>query len=204
MSRSALPTFGSSPRVRGKPAGPLDRPPTLGLIPACAGKTARAACGTPASRAHPRVCGENPNARSYSARLMGSSPRVRGKRGRRQGHRRPGGLIPACAGKTALLRMAFDSPWAHPRVCGENHRRSARNGVAGGSSPRVRGKPIHVTELTLCRGLIPACAGKTKSERRSPPTSRAHPRVCGENSMYRQPAWSQPGSSPRVRGKQST
>ena len=70
---------GSSPRVRGKPSHAMDGWFSIGLIPACAGKTypqastatfARAhprVCGenttpaksTPASRAHPRVCGEN-------------------------------------------------------------------------------------------------------------------------------------------------
>ena len=52
-------------------------------------------------------------------------------------------------------------------------------------------------------GLIPACAGKTKSWGNPPTPSKAHPRVCGENlaRVFRfSSVW---GSSPRVRGKQS-
>ena len=34
-------------------------------------------------------------------------------------------------------------------------------------------------------GLIPACAGKTRSRPRIPFFARAHPRVCGENKQLR-------------------
>ena len=90
---------------------------------------------------------------------------------------------------------------AHPRACGENSIHPDRIGDTMGSSPRVRGKPIHVTELTLCRGLIPARAGKTASTPipSSPPT--AHPRACGENIEPKTMPNHTLGSSPRVRGK---
>ena len=72
-------SLGSSPRVRGKrPAGGTVDSRT-GLIPACAGKTARAAYGPPISRAHPRVCGENMSCCAAWGTDVGSSPRVRGK-----------------------------------------------------------------------------------------------------------------------------
>ena len=52
--------------------------------------------------------------------------------------------------------------------------------------------------------LIPACAGKTSPETSPQRCNVAHPRVCGENSdlllIYRYKL----GSSPRVRGKQSS
>ena len=70
----------------------------------------------------------------------GSSPRVRGKRGRMLWGRPEPGLIPACAGKTILetaLTIAFK---AHPRVCGENKDRDECSDPLQGSSPRVRGK----------------------------------------------------------------
>ena len=98
---------------------------------------------------------------SGSPRLPGSSPRVRGKRGRGDAPVGGLGLIPACAGKTALSSPFPASRPAHPRVCGENLAPviAAVKGV--GSSPRVRGKLD--LESAACRvgRLIPARAGKT-------------------------------------------
>ena len=73
---------GSSPRVRGKP---------LLTLP-----------GSVTGLAHPRVCGENLRASPQTTQVRGSSPRVRGKRGCHRGARSMRGLIPACAGKTAI------------------------------------------------------------------------------------------------------
>ena len=70
----------------------------------------------------------------------GSSPRVRGKRGRRSRPRMRARLIPACAGKTMPLPLRRRPDPAHPRVCGENliDKPNILKGL--GSSPRVRGK----------------------------------------------------------------
>ena len=91
---------GSSPRVRGKHS--LDRRIrcSRGLIPARAGKTPPP--GVPASprAAHPRACGENELCMWRRDRLIGSSPRVRGKRPRPRAVLLLVGLIPARAGKT--------------------------------------------------------------------------------------------------------
>ena len=70
-----------------------------------------------------------------------------------------------------------------------------------GSSPRVRGKPGRPTAISFMRGLIPACAGKTRCHDRSPLIPRAHPRVCGENTTSPSASAATAGSSPRVRGK---
>ena len=72
---------------------------------------------------------------------MGSSPRVRGKRARRNHHRRRIGLIPACAGKTSQGGKPIRTQRAHPRVCGENQFACSTPMEDEGSSPRVRGKP---------------------------------------------------------------
>ena len=58
-SRTAAATSGSSPRVRGKPRPPRERPQRPGLIPACAGKTGIPPEEQITGGAHPRVCGEN-------------------------------------------------------------------------------------------------------------------------------------------------
>ena len=52
-------------------------------------------------------------------------------------------------------------PWAHPRSRGENHRRSAPNGIKSGSSPLTQGKLCDRVGCVPRNGLIPTHAGKT-------------------------------------------
>ena len=212
---------GSSPRVRGKrfscrAVGAFRR-----LIPACAGKTGVGEGEGEHVAAHPRVCGENPNSCTTWFRYRGSSPRVRGKRpgsARRSTNPR---LIPACAGKTVARLDQPHQGGAHPRVCGENvarldqpHQGRAHPRVCGenhlpasvrvphlGSSPRVRGKQRQRSRDAQSRGLIPACAGKTRFVENAHSPLPAHPRVCGENSHPGDDQRQCAGSSPRVRGK---
>ena len=173
--------YGSSPRVRGKRAvAPKVRGPE-GLIPACAGKTMFDTIRLLRCWAHPRVCGENARPLSRWSTTPGSSPRVRGKLGTIQDENAGAGLIPACAGKTAPGSGRSPARRAHPRVCGENAFFEGGSVLAGGSSPRVRGKRALRSSSVYTPGLIPACAGKT-----------------GETL---QTVASQYGSSPRVRGK---
>ena len=110
-------------------------------------------------------------------------------------------LIPACAGKTPRGRPAVGRRRAHPRVCGENVNWVHDTVTGIGSSPRVRGKPHRRSRLLVRGGLIPACAGKTPPRSSGPASSRAHPRVCGENSGVGSLREVDEGSSPRVRGK---
>ena len=175
-----------------------------GLIPACAGKTGVKATRCPGKTAHPRVCGENPTVAGAGVGAGGSSPRVRGKPTTRYAAHKAARLIPACAGKTSLRVQRRWKSRAHPRVCGENAVNILSNPGLAGSSPRVRGKHRDVNRFVSCRGLIPACAGKTLSTTTSPKTLRAHPRVCGENRPSGIACSPIVGSSPRVRGKPDT
>ena len=194
-------TTGSSPRVRGKLPRPNRRVHSHGLIPACAGKTMMGGDGAREESAHPRVCGENRPALRLRGSARGSSPRVRGKRDV-QALRKPlAGLIPACAGKTWPAAGPRSSTRAHPRVCGENGGDPDNLYTGDGSSPRVRGKPRAVRHHAGQRGLIPACAGKTRVRSGAHYPRRAHPRVCGENPWRTFRGMFQAGSSPRVRGK---
>ena len=174
-------TEGSSPRVRGKLSVRVMAGSKIGLIPACAGKTEHLSGGCAWTWAHPRVCGENQPLALYGAGSEGSSPRVRGKLSPRFLEQKWGGLIPACAGKTTALRRRSALSRAHPRVCGENYWPWVWIASCGGSSPRVRGK--HGTRCfgSPIWGLIPACAGKTGYRLGQGSSTRAHPRVCGEN-----------------------
>ena len=86
-------------------------------------------------------------------------------------------------------------------MCGENPPSPQRRPRRRGSSPRVRGKLDAARGERAHDGLIPACAGKTRTPCQSHGLSRAHPRVCGENARPEVADRARAGSSPRVRGK---
>ena len=91
---------GSSPRVRGE-----RRRISVGfrgrrIIPACAGRTAATSRRGWREPDHPRVCGANVGFITGTLVPAGSSPRVRGERDGDLHDRRPGRIIPACAGRT--------------------------------------------------------------------------------------------------------
>ncbi|EFW09853.1 hypothetical protein HMPREF9005_1177 [Actinomyces sp. oral taxon 178 str. F0338] len=71
--------------MRGKLTGVDWARTPRGLIPARAGKTSRPPVAGRRGSAHPRACGENEGAWKGKITGTGSSPRVRGKRGRRFG-----------------------------------------------------------------------------------------------------------------------
>ena len=99
-ARAEIKVSGSSPRVRGKQRSSSWRGLEAGLIPACAGKTFPLLLMRSLRPAHPRVCGENVRPAGLNSPTVGSSPRVRGKRGYKYSKVLISGLIPACAGKT--------------------------------------------------------------------------------------------------------
>ena len=70
-----------------------------------------------------------------------------------------------------------------------------------GSSPRVRGRQTAEHDACFASGLIPACAGQTGPVVVSGTRGRAHPRVCGADSLSPRSATWTTGSSPRVRGR---
>ena len=111
---------GSSPRGRGKPDQDPEPVRDPGLIPAWAGKTTTLLGTEAASRAHPRVGGENAEDRQAALKKMGSSPRGRGKQTCSVSHHGVWGLIPAWAGKTPTRADGERCRRAHPRVGGEN------------------------------------------------------------------------------------
>ena len=73
---------GSPPRMRGKLPFLRFRSLTFRITPAYAGKTCYAHALCPPSWDHPRVCGENPGLRPPPPAVVGSPPRMRGKRRR--------------------------------------------------------------------------------------------------------------------------
>ena len=111
------------------------------------------------------------------------------------------GLTPAPAGKTYIEKFKFSIDLAHPRACGENCSFAMCVRAAGGSPPRLRGKPTPPPRMFSPRWLTPAPAGKTPHARAARPLSRAHPRACGENRRPKSYRYCLRGSPPRLRGK---
>ena len=74
------------------------------------------------------------------------------------------------------------------------------NSAVWGSSPPVRGAREEIPGRAKPRGLIPACAGSTRSAQLTRITPRAHPRLCGEHENYHSRKYRVQGSSPPVRG----
>ena len=157
---------GSSPRMRGKLGLKTVMLLEPGLIPAYAGKTLSPPEIFSRPPAHPRVCGENGCSRLWRRGGLGSSPRMRGKRGGRPCSRRRRRLIPAYAGKTNQRAASARVARAHPRVCGENPCFCRGVSSRWGSSPRMRGKRCRSGRSFGGRGLIPAYAGKTRARKR--------------------------------------
>ena len=192
---------GLSPRVRGKlrPAHYTRYPARS--IPACAGETQAGADVDYPAAVYPRVCGGTPPQPVFRYHRQGLSPRVRGKRLPND----PGGerqrSIPACAGETRPCRPFLFLRWVYPRVCGGNYQTPAGGGVAGGLSPRVRGKRTSGNRGLWRGGSIPACAGETPSLPSAPGVPGVYPRVCGGNIVPTGVPQSWHGLSPRVRGK---
>ena len=126
---------------------------------------------------------------------------MRGKQGDPEDALNSSGLIPAYAGKTISSAGISGEYAAHPRVCGENSATSPPFSTLNGSSPRMRGKLPRTERNNHRAGLIPAYAGKTRTDITCYFNIRAHPRVCGENRSAPAIAAPRSGSSPRMRGK---
>ena len=94
----------------------------------------------------------------------GSSPLTRGAHDGNRVSRHDGGLIPAYAGSTVVVRRATCVSAAHPRLRGEHVMRCFTVPHAPGSSPLTRGALGIITGWGGGLGLIPAYAGSTWTE----------------------------------------
>ena len=113
--------------------------------------------------------------------LLGSPPRMRGKRGTIRIFARKGGITPAYAGKTYIINAP---------IC-----------QYLGSPPRMRGKRRWAFAFRRKGRITPAYAGKTVRSRVDGLGGLDHPRVCGENAEAAESCQAAMGSPPRMRGK---
>ena len=193
--------MGSSPRVRGEASLPSFPFNALRIIPACAGRSSEEKSVMFEEKDHPRVCGEKTRAMGVLERMKGSSPRVRGEAASISLGDGPDRIIPACAGRNPHGIPHFLLDGDHPRVCGEKPTKTTWRLPWPGSSPRVRGEAGYEEAVFAFRGIIPACAGRRSSTNARRPSTKDHPRVCGEKAARSVRPPSAPGSSPRVRGE---
>ena len=154
---------GSSPRVRGTRARVVRFEYLLGIIPACAGNTFECIELSRLLRDHPRVCGEHGLDGVQPTLQAGSSPRVRGTPLQIPNLCFQPGIIPACAGNTERHPPEVGVAGDHPRVCGEHIAYRIEGASSQGSSPRVRGTQRLVRAPRPEQGIIPACAGNTRT-----------------------------------------
>ena len=194
---------GSSPRVRGTVEAHCLCDRKRRFIPACAGNSS----GTPRywtdCPVHPRVCGEQLCNTCQQTGHRGSSPRVRGTDCPDLSRVYCRRFIPACAGNRSGKKYCTSGAAVHPRVCGEQIRRTRFKPENSGSSPRVRGTaPGERLRLPTVR-FIPACAGNSCDRVAEAAALAVHPRVCGEQRVRQYLRNCGRGSSPRVRGTDS-
>ena len=130
----------------------------------------------------------------------GSSPHARGARHGLLHELAARGIIPACAGSTGPCARRRCGRWDHPRMRGE-HSHGANVGILSvGSSPHARGARGGGVVGAADQGIIPACAGSTRSPEWGRAFSRDHPRMRGEHSRLPPLASKSRGSSPHARG----
>ena len=197
------PSYGSSPRVRGKLTGSVKEDFSMNgrIIPARAGQTQAHRLRPYLHPDHPRACGANEAQDGSDDLVPGSSPRVRGKRARPATAHERRRIIPARAGQTIRLLGTVHGDSDHPRACGANNCFDLTVPGDPGSSPRVRGKHGFSGDLVAPVRIIPARAGQTVCCVVDIALLPDHPRACGANADTGVSTWNMTGSSPRVRGK---
>ena len=146
------------------------------------------------------MCGEHKVEPEDADEHGGSSPHVRGTLMYIDAVLSPGGIIPACAGNTAVQSEGRRESGDHPRMCGEHGHVVLTDAEETGSSPHVRGTPSATVDRIDSPGIIPACAGNTLNFMLWYAMAGDHPRMCGEHSPRRSTVRLRPGSSPHVRG----
>ena len=153
--------YGSSPLVRGQPLREIPLISHLRIIPARAGPTRWWIPPTSFRADHPRSCGANALITICTCSESGSSPLVRGQRGRTGGTQLHLRIIPARAGPTVRFALGQTVSKDHPRSCGANSRVIVYHTNISGSSPLVRGQQNQMTDYGRTYRIIPARAGPT-------------------------------------------
>ena len=146
------------------------------------------------------MCGEQQADFSCHAGVHGSPPRVRGTGVTATSNDLLRRITPACAGNRVVRLDAFLDAGDHPRVCGEQRKNRILRYWLPGSPPRVRGTVDGFACSIASVRITPACAGNSCCCIHSFFSKQDHPRVCGEQFLWRFTSHPHRGSPPRVRG----
>ena len=111
--------------------------------------------------------------------------------------------IPACAGEPLCPGVHHHYCGVYPRVCGGTHSPGLSQYDTAGLSPRVRGNRLVCYYGGGVVGSIPACAGEPTTRRRTTPSGKVYPRVCGGTQSGAAHPHRHEGLSPRVRGNRT-
>ncbi len=172
-----------------------------GSIPAGAGETSVDPPHVHPCEVDPRGCGGDRAGSGNRRGCRGRSPRVRGRPTRVRAPWVLGRSIPAGAGETMLPAPSVCASKVDPRGCGGDAVNIAKRQLAGGRSPRVRGRRVDGEARRRCGGSIPAGAGETRSSTPTATARRVDPRGCGGDAPPESAIASDEGRSPRVRGR---
>ena len=150
-------------------------------IPTRVGKTCQWSFLTFKRPEHPHACGENYLFHQLYFRVLGTSPRVWGKRRTPRPASPCSRNIPTRVGKTlGFAKMDF-CPKEHPHACGENVRAGIAFSAGSGTSPRVWGKLTNQAQAANRTRNIPTRVGKTaESLKKKNPVLGTSPRVWGK------------------------
>ena len=192
---------GSPPRVWGKLLRPSETRWRRRFTPTRVGKTSVVQAAGRSTPVHPHACGENRVSGQAFAQVLGSPPRVWGKRKRNPDITQRLRFTPTRVGKTQTPATLLDAPSVHPHACGENRRRLSHRPARCGSPPRVWGKRQPERDDDRHRGFTPTRVGKTCRLQGSGTLIAVHPHACGENQNIAIGPGDEVGSPPRVWGK---
>ena len=158
-----IPSYGSSPRMRGTHTLPRFVAKKVRIIPAHAGNSRRFHHPTHRYSDHPRACGELPTRNFAIPLAVGSSPRMRGTLFpfliQFPGVR----IIPAHAGNSTCDCSRTRAKADHPRACGELLMLDRATLSPIGSSPRMRGTHAPAEAGHPGIRIIPAHAGNSRT-----------------------------------------
>ena len=192
---------GSPPHARGRRGCCAQRSRSGRITPACAGKTSRRPGGRRSATDHPRMRGEDKGRMNKMREGLGSPPHARGRRVGSGYVRVKNRITPACAGKTAFLRLPEPVAADHPRMRGEDGFGPSKGVWRSGSPPHARGRPRNGKRRRLGGRITPACAGKTGRAQGVGHGDRDHPRMRGEDSPTKKLSSTPKGSPPHARGR---
>ena len=173
------------------------------ITPACAGNSYRNQYHHHLWQDHPRVCGEQRNSGHHKIDGLGSPPRVRGTGAQSRAASPLFRITPACAGNSYRNQYHHHLWQDHPRVCGEQREVRPQVRAILGSPPRVRGTGVLLHWEQVYIRITPACAGNSRRLCFLLALRKDHPRVCGEQGIYKWDQYGFGGSPPRVRGTES-